>query len=355
MQFGMRNVMNSTAPLVTAVIPTFRRPRLLKRAIQSVLDQDGVPLQVCVYDNASDDETADVVADFASKDDRIIYYRHRVNVGGLANFEFGMSRVDTSYFSLLSDDDYLLPGFYRRALDGLFSAPEAMCWAGTTLNVDEHGTIYDARVQAWPREGTFTPPEGFMRMTGGMAPVWTGVLFRREVLDKIGMFDTALLGPSDLEYLLRLAAKYPFIVEKYPSAVFTLNSASFSATQPMASFWPGWKRMLQKLEMDGSLDAAFRQKALTVLRKDAERMLFRRGANALAMGRMDFALEAADALDADCGMYGRARLLRLIASSCRYSSIAQRTYTMAYRWMEQRIIRSRSALQSKYGNLLRPA
>lgn len=347
--------MSSTVPLITAVIPTFRRPRLLKRAIQSVLDQDGAPLQVCIYDNASNDETIDVVADFASKDERIVYHRHPVNIGGLANFEFGMSRVETRYFSLLSDDDYLLPGFYRRALDGLFESPEAMCWAGITLNVDECGTIYDARVQAWPREGMFTPPEGFMQMTGGMAPAWTGILFRRDVLDKVGTLDATVLGPSDLEYLLRLAMKYPFIIEKHPSAVFTLNSTSFSATQPLASFWPGWQRMLQKLEMDNSLDASFRQKALTALRKDAERMLFRRGANALATGRMDFALAAADALDADCGMVGQARLLRLIAASCGHSLIAQRTYTAAYRWMEQRIIRSRSALQSKYGNLLRPA
>lgn len=354
-QSGIRNAMNSTTPLVTAVIPTFQRPRLLKRAIQSVLDQDGIPLQVCIYDNASDDETADVVAGFASKDDRVVYHRHRVNIGGLANFEFGMSRVNTPYFSLLSDDDYLLRGFYRRALDGFFTNPEAMCWAGMTLTVDEDGTIYDARVKAWPREGMFTPPEGFMRMTGGMAPTWTGVVFKREVLDKVGMLDATVLGPSDLEYMLRLAIKYPFIVEKYPAAIFTLNSTSFSATQPMASFWPGWKRMLQKLEMDGSLDAAFKQRALTALRKDAERMLFRRGANALAAGRMDFVLAAADALDADCGMAGRARLLRLIAISCRHSLIAQRTYTGAYRWMERRIIRSRSALQSKYGNLLKPA
>jgi len=355
MPFGVRSAMNRTAPLVTAVIPTYRRPRLLRRAIQSVLDQDGVPLQVCIYDNASGDETGDVVAEFASKDDRIVYHRHKINIGGLANFEFGMSRVDTPYFSLLSDDDYLLPGFYRRALNGLFSRPDAMCWAGITLNVDECGTIYDARVQAWPREGVFSPPEGFMQMTGGMAPVWTGVLFRREVLDKVGTFDTALMGPSDLEYLLRLAIKYPFIIEKHPSAVFTLNSASFSATQPLASFWPGWKRMLKKLEMDAGLDAALRQKALAILRGDAERMLFRRGANALAAGRIDFALAAADALDADCGLIGRAYLLRLIATSCKHSLIAQQAYTVAYRWMERRIIRSRAALQSKYGYLLKPA
>src|SRR5690242_8086487 len=38
--------------LITAVIPTYRRPHLLRRAITSVLTQESAPLQVCVYDNA---------------------------------------------------------------------------------------------------------------------------------------------------------------------------------------------------------------------------------------------------------------------------------------------------------------
>jgi len=54
-------------------------------------------------------------------------------------------------------------------------------------------------------------------------------------------------------------------------------------------------------------------------------------------------------------LIGRAYLLRLIATSCKHSLIAQQAYTVAYRWMERRIIRSRAALQSKYGYLLKPA
>lgn len=47
-----------TEPIITAVIPTYRRPRLLRRAIKSVLAQTYPHFQVCVYDNASGDETS---------------------------------------------------------------------------------------------------------------------------------------------------------------------------------------------------------------------------------------------------------------------------------------------------------
>lgn len=57
----MSNV--SQKPMITTIIPTYRRPRLLRRAIRSVLNQTYPHFQVCVYDNASGDETATIVAD----------------------------------------------------------------------------------------------------------------------------------------------------------------------------------------------------------------------------------------------------------------------------------------------------
>lgn len=341
-------------PLVSTIIPTYMRPNSLRRAIESALNQEGVNLKICVYDNASSDNTADVVSNLSKADPRINYLRHERNVGGGANFRFGMERVDTPFFSFLSDDDYLLPGFYQRAVAALQHNPAAMCWIGMTLNVDENDAVWDARVLRWPRDGLFSPPEGFFHMTGGTAPTWTGILFRREVIERIGLLDLSMLGPADLEYLLRLATRVPFLLDKHPSAVFTLNSTSFSATQPLSSFWPGWKRMLKKLEDDGDLDAGFKQKAIDALNQDACKMLFRRGANALAARRLDFARDAAEALSADCGRKVDAGILRTISAICEHSAAAQTLFTWAYRKAEQRIVRSRAGLQQEYGHLLRP-
>jgi glycosyltransferase involved in cell wall biosynthesis len=343
------------AQLITTVIPTFRRARLLKRAVLSALDQNDVPLQVCVFDNASDDDTGDLIAAIAAVDDRIRYHRHARNIGSGANFEFGLHSVATPFFSILSDDDYLIPGFYRRALDDLARYPEAMFWAGVTLNVDEEGNIWDARVAGWPREGLFRPPEGLLRMMHGIHPAWTGILFRREVLDLVGLPDQETLGPSDLDFEMRVAARFPFLLYKVPAAVFTLNSASFSATQPLSSFWPGWQKMFSNLASEGHLEPGDREEALAALHADARRMLFRRGANAIAQGRYDFARDAATALNTSYRQNVRATLLRIFASACGRSTWLGRIYTAAYRLAERRIVRSRVSLQRRYAQFVRPA
>lgn len=337
---------------VTAVIPTFRRPRLLRRAITSAVSQEGVDVTVAVFDNCSGDETADVVSAIAQRYPGVRYHRHPANIGAIANFKAGVDSVTTPFFSILSDDDYLLPGFYQRALAGFAEHPEAMFWAGVTLNVDEHGTIWDARLNRWPREGLYPPPQGALQMTGGLAPTWTGIVFRREVLERAGFIDPETLGPSDLDYTLRLGARFPFVFEKVPVAVFSIHGSGFSATQPLSSFWPGWLRMIENIKaMPGLMDAD-RERLLTALNADARRMLFRRGANALAAARLDFARAAAAVLSEHYGQTVRSGLLRAMAEGCETIPGGQRLVTACYRLLERRLVASRADLQRTHGHLL---
>lgn len=344
---------SSARPLITTIIPTYRRPKLLRRAIESALAQGGPEVRVCVFDNASGDGTGVMVAEMAARDPRLIYHCHESNIGAIANFEFALRRVDTSYFSLLSDDDYLLPGFYQRSVADLEAEPEAMFWAGMTLTADEDGKIWYARVDQWAREGLFTPPGGMMAMMHGMSPVWTGVVFRRSLLDAIGLPDPQVLGPSDLDFMLRAAARYKYILRKHPSAVFTLHATSFSASQPLSSFWPGWLKMFRNIQADTSLDAGARSDALQALHQDGRRMLFRRGMNALAAGRHNFCRDAVAAYAAEYGLSMKMQLLRALTAACAKAPWFQHLYTFAYRWAERRLIASRSDLENRYGRLIR--
>jgi len=307
-----------------------------------------------VYDNASGDDTATTINALAADDPRLVYFCHRQNLGAAANFEFGLRKVETPFFSILSDDDYLLPGFYQRAVSELNRNPQAMFFAGVTFLVDEQGNICDGRLLRWPREGLFAPPEGLMRLMHRMAPIWTGVVFKREVLDRLGFPDKEVLGPSDLDYMIRITAQFPYLMKKVPAAAYTLNSASFSAVEPLESFWPGWKKMFDNLGALDVLDGDAKANALAALHADARQMLFRRGANTLAQARYEFVRAAARALETDCGQKGRATILRSLASLCEGSVLLQRIYTHTYRFAERRWVRGRAHLQATYGHYIKP-
>jgi hypothetical protein len=345
---------HQASPVITTIIPTYKRPKSLERAIKSAQEQQINGLLVSVFDNHSSDETKQVVQSLKRSDSILTYHQHEKNIGAAANFEFGLNAVKTPFFSILSDDDYLLPCFYKKALDALDKNPDAMFWAGITLNVDEDNNIWDAKVSRWPREGVFLPPDGIMHIMNGMSPTWTGIVFRQEVLEKIGLPDRETLGPSDLDFVLKIAAKFPYIVHKHPSAVFTLNTASFSSTQPLSSFWPGWKKMFVNIEefiADYGDDE--KKTAMATMHADARRMLFRRGANAIAQKRNDFAKDAAEALRNDYHQVALANTLLLISSICENIPVAQKVYSSAYKWAERRIIDRKKEIKTKYEHLIR--
>jgi len=339
------------SPLISTIIPTYRRPRLLRRAILSVLAQTGSELQVCVYDNASGDETADVVAKLAAKDSRVKYHRHDKNIGGFENFQYGLSRITTPFFSILSDDDVLLPGFFEHAMHGFQTSPQAIFWTGVTVRMTPEGVVYDAYLEDWPREGLFSPPEGLLEMTYKRAPIWTGVVFRQRVLEKIGLLDSEAGAPGDLDFLLRAAARYAFVVSKIPVAILLLNPESSSENSPFSAHWPGWLKLIHNVTTSDTLNEDVKAQMGQKLNADVRRMLFRRSANALSKRNYDFALQAASVLKDHYGEIFQARLLHMLTTQCSKSSPLQRLYSFFYNAAVGFSLRQRTELQRRHGHL----
>src|SRR5690242_7394179 len=147
----------SAAPMITTILLTYKRPRLLKKAIESVLNQTYPHFQLLICDNASGDETSAVVQKYLEKDSRIKYHLHPKNVGMIQNYKFGLSQVQTDFFSLLSDDDILLPWFYETALMHLRQSPEAHLFAGSTIIMASQSKIIQVPLHHWEKEGLFNP------------------------------------------------------------------------------------------------------------------------------------------------------------------------------------------------------
>jgi glycosyltransferase involved in cell wall biosynthesis len=259
-------------PLITTIIPTFRRPDRLKKAIQSILNQTYPHFQVCIYDNASGDETAVVVSEFAKVDDRIKYHCHQSNIGAAENFQYGLSHVETPFFSFLSDDDYLLPEFYQTALNGFKNYPDAAFSAGTVIDVNEEGEILDVILSKWPEKEYYSPPEGLLEMIGKHSN-WIGALFRKESIEKIGPIDLALKA-IDIDYMLRIAGHLPFVISKNPCAVFVQHRLSYSRTHGLKLIWPGWKIIMSKVKEDPRLSLETKMLAEQKLQIELENLLF---------------------------------------------------------------------------------
>jgi glycosyltransferase involved in cell wall biosynthesis len=214
-----------TPPVVTAVIPTYRRPKLLERAVRSVLNQTYPHLVVAIYDNASGDDTRQVVERLQQDDPRIRYWCHAENIGAWPNWDFGVARVDTPFYSILCDDDLMLPAFYAEAVETLQRTPHAAFFCARCLMVDSlAGAVYH-RNEGWPAGNHPPGVDSAAHMLRDQFGV-TSVVFRSAVREKLGTFS---FFPHDREYMAYAALVMPFAVSANTHAVFNWHSGSYSA------------------------------------------------------------------------------------------------------------------------------
>src|SRR5665213_3539577 len=93
---------------VSVVIPTRRRPDLVRRAMMSALMQEGVEVEVVVVPDAEGDATKASVA--AIGDRRVRLVGVASSVGGSEARNIGARAATGRYIALLDDDDEWLPG-----------------------------------------------------------------------------------------------------------------------------------------------------------------------------------------------------------------------------------------------------
>ena len=101
--------MSTGDPLVSILIPTYNRARMLAQSLRSAQGQTYGNVEIVVADNCSQDGTAGLVADTAGRDDRIRSIRHDHNIGYLGNIGALLSEARGTFVKFLMDDDLLMP------------------------------------------------------------------------------------------------------------------------------------------------------------------------------------------------------------------------------------------------------
>jgi glycosyltransferase involved in cell wall biosynthesis len=290
----------------------------LARALRSVLAQTWTRSRASVFDNASGDETEEVVKRL-SREGSVSYHRHPSNLGAGPNFLHALAHVDAPFFSILSDDDLLLPRFYEEAMAAFARHPEAGFVCLDVLWANDRGDVrWESAMRECP-EGLYAVPDGLRAMARFVPTTWTGVVFRREVVDVIGTLDLEVGTAFDVDFLLRAAARFPFVLRHAPGAVFIPVSIAdaLSLRGSVEGFWPGWTRMVDRIAEDSLLPQAVRTEAKAVLTERLAHYLGLLGLAALVRGDIAHAAQAAEVLTRDLGYRRRGLTLSLATAAVR--------------------------------------
>jgi len=189
-------------PKASVVIVTYNRSHLVGGAITSVLNQTFQDYEIIVVDDASTDNTGEIVRAFDDK--RITYIRHETNKKVASARNTGVQNAKGEYIAFLDDDDEWLPQKLKKQVDLLNSSPPLVGAVYTGFRKIDR-TTGKTLFQAVPVKRGNIFQDLFIENWVGTAST---VLIRKECFQKVGMFDEKMFFGEDWDMWIRIAREF---------------------------------------------------------------------------------------------------------------------------------------------------
>jgi glycosyltransferase involved in cell wall biosynthesis len=225
-----------TGPLVSVVLPTKNRARMVRDAIQSVLSQSYAPLELIVVDDGSTDDTREMLA--ALKDERIRVHTLPESQGASGARNVGIEAVRGEWIAFQDSDDLWMPDKLRKQIDCALAHPD--CVAVYTSYWRTDGAVREVL----PRPGPGLDGEVLPRLSRGNVITTQALMVRADVARSMGGFDPDLLALDDWDFVLRVAQLGPVQWISEPLVEYRLQPDSITASQD--KFVRSYQQIMEK-------------------------------------------------------------------------------------------------------------
>jgi glycosyltransferase involved in cell wall biosynthesis len=186
---------------VSVIVPTRNRSALLATTLRSALCQQDIDLEVIVVDEASTDDTLEVIASF--RDSRIRVIRHNTPRGVSAARNHGAEHAVGDWLAFLDDDDLWAPDKLVRQKQAAEAAGRDWVYAGSVNITGDCRVVFGQ--PPLPAEEMVEALLRWDAIPGG----GSNVAVRRKAWQRAGPFDPRLRAGEDWEMWLRLAKHGP--------------------------------------------------------------------------------------------------------------------------------------------------
>ncbi|WP_395074195.1 glycosyltransferase family 2 protein [Flavobacterium sp.] len=212
-------------PLVSVIIPTYKRVNYLKLTLDSIINQTFQDFEIIVIDDGSPSDENLILCNNYKK----VYYIKIENSGGPAKpRNIGIKEAKGKYIAFVDDDDLWLPSKLEKQIAILeqnldFGLVHSCCEI-----IDEKGV---AKNEIIGRPGTPDVKHGnvSLRMMGNWTIMSSTPLVRKEVIEKVGFFNEKMLpAGEDVEYWTRTSFCTKFYYIDKPLVQYRVHNNNIS-------------------------------------------------------------------------------------------------------------------------------
>jgi len=228
----------SLKPLVSIIVTTFNSKRFIENCVYSLINQTYSNIEIIIINDASSDDTENIVRKLMKKDKRIKYYKLNYNVGTYAAKNIAINYANGEFVTCNDSDDFAHPEKIEKQVRPLIRYPWLVFTVSYWVRLTDKGIFY-AR-QIYP----------LLRLNPN------SVMFRKDiVINKVGLWDYVKIG-ADSEFYYRLKIvfgrfrmfkiKKPLTIGSYRKNSLTANKSfgfkSGAIPKVRYDYWESWMK-----------------------------------------------------------------------------------------------------------------
>ncbi len=188
-------------PAISVIIPAFNAGHFLPETLESVLRQTYTDLEVIVVDDGSTDGTADKAKSYLH--DPRVHYIHQENKGVCAARNTGIRKSEGEFVALLDADDVWYPQKLERQVP-LFEDDDIGLVYCMIEHIDDDDNVLPHL--SWPHPVGATYKD--LLYINWIVGSGSSVVIRKDVFDRVGLFDEDLKGLEDMDMWIRILRHY---------------------------------------------------------------------------------------------------------------------------------------------------
>lgn len=123
---------------VQIFIPTYNRPNLILKSLNSVLRQSFLDYKITISDNSTNDLTKKIFESF--KNDKVYYKKREQTFSGIEHLNIILNEIDSEYFIIFHDDDIMHPNMLQN-LYNFLTQNDSLVAVGCNAKVDNYQKI----------------------------------------------------------------------------------------------------------------------------------------------------------------------------------------------------------------------
>ncbi len=187
---------------ISIVVPSYNQAEYLPATLASLCAQDHPDIEVLVFDGGSTDGSAEILrqSNFEAGGQPIRWVSQK-DRGQADAINLGLRASSGDVLAYLNSDDVYYPGALSTVAAHFQTHPDCLALYGRAHHLYADGSI----LEEYPTE-----PWDYERLLDTCYLCQPAVFWRREVMERFGVFDDALRYALDYEYWLRVGQEIPF-------------------------------------------------------------------------------------------------------------------------------------------------